>query len=685
MHAVSRSRSRCIASIRASSSPRHTCDSRAQSAFVGVRPSGSVAERVADLLQAEPHPLRGPDERQPPQHRSRVFPLVAGGALGRDQPPLLVEPQRGVRHATAPRDLANRQVVGQFRHGTRPLPEPRPRSRYLALTSTALEVASLVAMTTTTLDLAGAVPAHDRRRETRVGRRVHIGRPVGALRPRARRLARHRRRPRPRPVPALQGPRPDGVLRRPRRKGFPRPGHPRRLDHVRLAARPAPGPQPGARRRDRQRLARPRARRSPSAPRSACVPRTGTSQGFSCWSATASWTRAATTRPSRSRAGCGLDRLTAIAIDNGSASHGWPGGIASRFTVEGWHATTVDGRDHDALYTALTARHDGPNAVVATIRKRHDHARDLCGHRVTATLDADPRLAVVTADISAAAFAPARARHPHRVLNVGIREQAMIGVAGGLALTGMRPVVHSYTPFLVERPFEQIKLDLGHQDVGAVLVSIGGSYDDPVWGRTHQGPGDVALLDTLPGWTVHVPGHPDEVAPLLRDALAGDGRVYLRLSSRENRGAHPATGRFSVVRKGTRRHGRRRRADARQRPRRHGRPGRHRAVRARPSARSTTVGCGPPATPTSCSSSRTWPARPRTRSRRVRRRRPPAARARRPPRRRGPCVRHRGGARRRPRPRPGRASRPRSANSSDESRSGRWSRPGMGSWRTVVG
>jgi transketolase len=65
----------------------------------------------------------------------------------------------------------------------------------------------------------------------------------------------------------------------------------------------------------------------------------------------------------------GVASLTAIAIDNGSASHGWPGGIASRFTVEGWHATTVDGRDHDALYAALTARHDQPNAVVATIRE----------------------------------------------------------------------------------------------------------------------------------------------------------------------------------------------------------------------------------------------------------------------------------------------------------------------------
>jgi transketolase len=63
-----------------------------------------------------------------------------------------------------------------------------------------------------------------------------------------------------------------------------------------------------------------------------------------------------------------FDRLTAIVIDNGSASHGWPGGIAGRFAVEGWHPSTVDGRDHEALHSALTARHDVPNVVVATIR-----------------------------------------------------------------------------------------------------------------------------------------------------------------------------------------------------------------------------------------------------------------------------------------------------------------------------
>ncbi|TWP50307.1 transketolase [Lentzea tibetensis] len=164
---------------------------------------------------------------------------------------------------------------------------------------------------------------------------------------------------------------------------------------------------------------------------------------------------------------------------------------------------------------------------------------------VLAEMDADPRVAVVIAAISRDLFP-----RVDRVIDVGIREQAMIGVAGGLALTGLRPVVHTYAPFLVERPFEQIKLDLGHQEVGAVLVSVGASYDDPAWGRTHQAPGDVALFDTLPGWTVHVPGHSDEVGPLVRDAIRGDGRVYVRLSMHENAQGYPVGQGVTEVRRG---------------------------------------------------------------------------------------------------------------------------------------
>jgi transketolase len=61
--------------------------------------------------------------------------------------------------------------------------------------------------------------------------------------------------------------------------------------------------------------------------------------------------------------------LTAIVIDNRSATHGWPGGIASRFS--GWPAAVVDGRDHDQLERALRARHaDRPNVIVAAVEPK---------------------------------------------------------------------------------------------------------------------------------------------------------------------------------------------------------------------------------------------------------------------------------------------------------------------------
>lgn len=65
----------------------------------------------------------------------------------------------------------------------------------------------------------------------------------------------------------------------------------------------------------------------------------------------------------------GVDNLTVVAIDNGSASHGWPGGIGRRFEVEGWEAREVNGRDHTALHDAFTTSRIGrPLAVVARVR-----------------------------------------------------------------------------------------------------------------------------------------------------------------------------------------------------------------------------------------------------------------------------------------------------------------------------
>jgi transketolase len=67
----------------------------------------------------------------------------------------------------------------------------------------------------------------------------------------------------------------------------------------------------------------------------------------------------------------GLDNLAVVAVDNQSASFGWPGGLAARFALEGWSTTTVDGRDHAALERAFGVEHvGGPHAVVAVVESK---------------------------------------------------------------------------------------------------------------------------------------------------------------------------------------------------------------------------------------------------------------------------------------------------------------------------
>jgi len=164
-------------------------------------------------------------------------------------------------------------------------------------------------------------------------------------------------------------------------------------------------------------------------------------------------------------------------------------------------------------------------------------------------VETDLSVALVYAEISGQFFGDVERRHPDRVVNVGIREQLLVNVGAGMALTGMRPIVHTFGSFLVERAFEQVKLGFGHQDVGGVLVGAGGSFDIASGGRTHQVPGDVALLDTVPGVRIHAPSNSREVDVVLRRAVAADGLHYVRVVGQTNAVAHAGDG-FHVVRRG---------------------------------------------------------------------------------------------------------------------------------------
>ena len=178
--------------------------------------------------------------------------------------------------------------------------------------------------------------------------------------------------------------------------------------------------------------------------------------------------------------------------------------------------------------------------------------REQMGSTITELMDVDPRLVMVLCDISTGYFEGAAAAHPGRVVSLGIMEQTAVSLAAGFATEGFVPVVHSIAPFVVERPFEQIKDDFCYQGLGGNFISIGASYDYASDGMTHQAPGDVAILSSLPGMEVIVPGTAAEFDALFRETYADGAPTYFRTSSQVNRASRPVRfGQLDVVRTGS--------------------------------------------------------------------------------------------------------------------------------------
>ena len=149
-------------------------------------------------------------------------------------------------------------------------------------------------------------------------------------------------------------------------------------------------------------------------------------------------------------------------------------------------------------------------------------------------MEQDGRLVLLLGDISTYGFRNAFAKYPLRAYNIGICEQAMTSIAAGLSKEGLIPVLHSIAPFVVERCYEQLKIDLCYQNLAANIVSVGSSYDYAALGSTHHCPGDVAILRALPGMEIVIPGTPAEFDHLFLSSYNNDHSTYYRLSERSN-------------------------------------------------------------------------------------------------------------------------------------------------------
>jgi len=146
---------------------------------------------------------------------------------------------------------------------------------------------------------------------------------------------------------------------------------------------------------------------------------------------------------------------------------------------------------------------------------------------------ADPSVVVVTSDSRGSGklsgFAEAL---PGQIVEVGIAEQTLVGVAAGLASGGRKPFAVSPACFLTARALEQIKNDVAYsaQPVRLVGISAGVSYG--ALGSTHHSTHDLAALRAIPGLTIVVPADNHEARAAAHAAHASTGPVYVRIGKR---------------------------------------------------------------------------------------------------------------------------------------------------------
>ena len=140
----------------------------------------------------------------------------------------------------------------------------------------------------------------------------------------------------------------------------------------------------------------------------------------------------------------------------------------------------------------------------------------------------DDKIILIVGDIGYRVFDDFRKLYPKRFLNLGICEQSIIGVAAGMALEGLKPWVYTITPFLIERPFEQIKLDIDQQKANVNLV---GFADYPTLGPSHSELNAKKLMSLFNNIKSYFPKNSKETNKIVKKTYGINGPTFVSLKT----------------------------------------------------------------------------------------------------------------------------------------------------------
>ena len=156
--------------------------------------------------------------------------------------------------------------------------------------------------------------------------------------------------------------------------------------------------------------------------------------------------------------------------------------------------------------------------------------REAYGETVSALADTDPRIVMLDGDLGVSTKADiVQKAHPERYLQMGIAEQNMLGVAAGLASTGLIPFISTFVAFAVVRPLDSIRVLIAQPRLNVKITAGYAGLFVGAAGKTHQIVDDVAIMRAMPNVVTVAPADDTETEQVIRWAAAYDGPVYVRL------------------------------------------------------------------------------------------------------------------------------------------------------------
>ena len=151
---------------------------------------------------------------------------------------------------------------------------------------------------------------------------------------------------------------------------------------------------------------------------------------------------------------------------------------------------------------------------------------------------ANEKIFLLVGDLGFSVVEPFADEFPDRFINVGIAEQNMAGIAGGLAMSGFIVYCYSIGNFPTLRCIEQIRNDIVYYHSNVRIVSVGAGYAYGSQGMSHHATEDIGMMRTLPGLCVCSPSDPYEARMITHLSATHKGPMYIRLGKARERNVH---------------------------------------------------------------------------------------------------------------------------------------------------